>query len=33
VVQAFLSLMNQEGRTATDQAEGHRAPVAVASEA
>jgi putative nucleotidyltransferase with HDIG domain len=26
VVQAFLSLMDQEGRTATDQAEGDRAP-------
>jgi HD-GYP domain-containing protein (c-di-GMP phosphodiesterase class II) len=33
VVQAFLSLMNQEGRTATDQAEGDRAPAAAPPEA
>lgn len=33
VVQAFLSLMDQEGRTATDRAEGDRAPVAAPPEA
>jgi putative nucleotidyltransferase with HDIG domain len=33
VVQAFLSLMDQEGRTAADQAEGDRAPVAAPPDA